>query len=302
MNATYGTVKPSLINPTEDVEIFYHYRPSRSSEDPQFRAFRRIDDVTTMIEATEVDSRSATFADKTLPGMYKLNLPVSTFGRTGVYTIYIKPKEYMMTIKDVGVLAAYPNIRGIIIDDKDTGGMTGIQNDSLVGYRVEYFTDNTRQEYYRIITSNNRAEAVTEQIESVYQNSNAYRYVEGGGLHFLTLTPSTAPDFKANATPYIGIPSQVICVSNTKFDPVMLEVEIVDHDIETLSIMAEGEQMRNLGTGRVTHYNFDGEIYKQYEFATVKDNYTRTNIAEIKIDKSGNIDNELSLEALKDVQ
>ena len=33
MTGTYGTVKPSLINPQMDVEIWYHYRPTRNSED-----------------------------------------------------------------------------------------------------------------------------------------------------------------------------------------------------------------------------------------------------------------------------
>ena len=291
MNATYGTVKPSVINIETDVEIFYHYRPSRSAEDTEFRKFRPIEEVSSILEASEIDNESQ-FGDPILPGMYKLNLPLSRFGRKGIYTIYIKPREYRATITDVGVLAAYPEVRGIVIED-DNLNVPGVSTDSLVGYRIEYFKDGLRQDFQRLITSNNRAEAVTQQIQSAYQNS------ESGGLHFITVTPSTAPDFKANATPYIGSPSQVISISNTKFDPVMLEVEIVDHDIETLSIMAEGEQMRNYGNGRITHYNFDGEIYKQYEFATIKDNYTATNIAEIKVDKSGNIDTELSLETLK---
>ena len=42
MNATYGTVKPSVINIETDVEIFYHYRPSRSAEDTEFRKFRQL--------------------------------------------------------------------------------------------------------------------------------------------------------------------------------------------------------------------------------------------------------------------
>lgn len=301
MDATYGTVKPSVIVPANDAEIFYHYRPSRSTDDPQFSNFKRIDDVSSMLVRQEVDTASATFTDRLLPGMYRLNLPLDKFGRKGVYTIYIKPKEHRTVIRDVGILAAYPNIRGIVLRSEDLDFNSSITADSLVGYRVEYFdTNGERQGYYRIVTSNNRAEAVTESITSTHQNSSAYRYTDGGGLHFLTLTPSTAPDFKANATPYIGAPSQTICLTNTKFDPVMVEVEMVDHDIETLSIMMEGEQVRNLGTGRVTHYNFDGEIYKQYEFSTVKDNYTATNIAELKLDKSSNIDNSLSLEALKE--
>ena len=79
----------------------------------------------------------------------------------------------------------------------------------------------------------------------------------------------------------------------------MIEVEMVEHDVETLSIMMEGEQLRNLENGRVTTYNFEGEVYKQMEFSTIKDNYTTNSVAEIKTDKTGNIDYSLDLEELK---
>ena len=79
----------------------------------------------------------------------------------------------------------------------------------------------------------------------------------------------------------------------------MIEVEMVDHDIETLSIMQEGDQVRNLDNGRVTTYNFDGEIYKQAEYFTVKDTYNTRNIAEVKTDTGNNLDMSLDLEELK---
>ena len=63
--------------------------------------------------------------------------------------------------------------------------------------------------------------------------------------------------------------------------------------------MVEGEQVRNLENGTVTTYTFDGQIYKQMEFASIKDNYTATNIAEIKVDRSDNIDRSLDLNILK---
>ena len=116
----------------------------------------------------------------------------------------------------------------------------------------------------------------------------------------MTLTPSTSPSFKSNSKPYIGTPNQKIVITNTKFDPVMIELEMTDHDIETLSIMAEGEQVRNLENGRVSTYNFEGEIYKQVEHFTVKDNYTKNSVAEVKVDKSDNIDTSLDLAELKE--
>lgn len=301
MNSTYGIVKPSLIDPSQDVEVFYHYRPSRSSEDSSFKQFKKISDVSSIFSNSEFENTDE--SDMRLPGMYNLNLPVSIFGKKGIYTIYIKPKEIRCTIKDVGSLAAYPDVKGIIIDMNDVENQTLFDADKLVGYRVEYFeyegSGLRRQQYYRLITSNNMCEPVSQNLTSANTNANGYRFNGSGSLCFMTLTPSTSPSFKSNSKPYIGTPNQKIVITNTKFDPVMIELEMVDHDIETLSIMAEGEMVRNLENGRVSTYNFEGEIYKQMEFFTVKDNYTKNNVAEVKTDKSDNIDNSLDINDLK---
>ena len=37
------------------------------------------------------------------------------FNKKGFYTIYIRPKEISHTITDVSVLAAYPDVRGIVL-------------------------------------------------------------------------------------------------------------------------------------------------------------------------------------------
>lgn len=301
MNSTYGIVKPSLVDPSQDVDVFYHYRPSRSSEDTSFKQFKKISDVSSIFSNSEFENTDE--PDMRLPGMYNLNLPVSIFGKKGIYTIYIKPKEIRCTIKDVGSLAAYPDVKGIVIDMNEVENQSLFSADKLVGYRVEYFEyENNglrRQQYYRLITSNNMCEPVSQNLTSANTNSNGYRFNGSGSLCFMTLTPSTSPSFKSNSKPYIGTPNQKIVITNTKFDPVMIELEMVDHDIETLSIMAEGEQVRNLENGRVSTYNFDGEIYKQMEFFTVKDNYTKNSVAEVKTDKSDNIDNSLDINDLK---
>lgn len=302
MNSTYGIIRTPIIDPSQDVEIYYHYRPSRSSEDASFKNFKKIDNVSAIFSNSELETDDF---DKRLPGMYNLNLPVSIFGRKGIYTIYIKPKEYICTIKDVGALAAYPDIKGIVIDMNSVDNQQLFSADNLVGYRVEYFeyedSGLRRQEYYRLVTSNNMCEPVSQNLTSANTNSNGYRFNGSGSLCFITLTPSTSPSFKSNSKPYIGTPNQQIAIVNTKFDPVMIEVEMVEHDVETLSIMAEGNMVRNLGAGIVSYYNFDNEIYKQYEFSTIKDNYTKNNIAETKIDREGNINNELDINDLMKV-
>ena len=40
MSGMYGTVKPADINISNDVEIFYHYRPSINTEDINFTDFK----------------------------------------------------------------------------------------------------------------------------------------------------------------------------------------------------------------------------------------------------------------------
>ncbi len=305
MNNTYGVVKPSLVNPTQDVDIFYHYRPTRSSEDTAFKQFRKISDVSAIFTNSEFENEDEP-SDMRLPGMYNLNLPVSIFGKKGFYTIYIKPKEIRCVIKDVGALAAYPDQKGIVIDMNDVENQSLFASDRLVGYRIEYFDIDgsglKRQEYYRLITSNNMCEPVSQNLTSANTNSNGYRFNgSSSSLCFITLTPSTSPNFKSNSKPYIGTPNQKIVITNTKFDPVMIELEMTDHDIETLSIMSEGNVIRDLDRGIVSHYNFDNEIYKQYEFSTIKDNYTQNSVAETKFDRSDNISNDLDINELMDV-
>ena len=301
MNNTYGNVKSAVINPIKDVEIFYHYRPTLNSEDTSYRDFKKIDEVSSVFTTINVseestNSKSEQFPDRILPGMYNLALPVKYFGKKGFYTIFIRPKEIYCTIKDVGALGAYPDVSGIIIDMNDVNEDRALfGNDNLTGYRVEYlqYEDNglRRQDYYRLITSSNFAEPISQNLTSANTNSNGYRFNESGTLTFITLTPSIGPSFKANARPYIGSPNQQIIISNTKFDPVCIRVEICENDFDTLATSIDGNQIRALDNGLLTTYNKDYEIYKQWEFYTLKDNYNRNVKYEVKKQRTDNIDN-----------
>lgn len=295
MNNTYGSVRPSIVDVSNDVEIFYHYRPTRNSEDGMFSSFKKVNDVSSMLSICNFEDEKGSETDLRLPGMYNLSLPVSIFGWVGFYTIYIRPKEIKAKIMDIGVLAAYTDINGIIINmNEQQDQNTLFQNDSLNGYRIDYFEDDggtlKRQDYYRIITGCNRCEPITQNLSSSSSNSNGYRFNSSGTLCFLTVTPNSSPSYKAGETPFIGAPNQVIRISNTKFDPVMLEVEICRHDIETLNTAIDGNQIRSLDNGLLTTYNEDGEIYSQKEFYSLKDNYTQNDTYEVKKDRSGNIE------------
>lgn len=295
MNNTYGSIRPSIVNISNDVEIFYHYRPTRNSEDTSFTSFKKVSDVTSMLSIAEFEDSEEETSDFRLPGMYNLSLPVSIFSRVGFYTVYIRPKEIKATIKDIGVLAAYTDINGVVIDlNEQTDQSNLFQSDALNGYRIDYYEDDggglKRQDYYRIITGCNRCEPITQNLSSANTNSNGYRFNSSGSLCFLTVTPNSSPSYKAGSTPFIGSPNQTIRISNTKFDPVMIEVEICRHDIETLNTAIDGNQIRALDNGLVTTYNENGEIYSQKEFFSLKDNYTQSDRYEVKKDRTDNIE------------
>lgn len=300
MNNTYGNVKSAVINPLKDVEIFYHYRPTLNSEDNAYKDFKKIDDISSVLTTVNIadnarNSNRQKFPDAILPGIYNLSLPVRIFGRKGFYTVFIRPKEIYCTIKDVGALGAYPDISGIVLDTNDiTEDRNLFSNDNLTGYRVEYlqYEDSgvRRQDYYRLITSCNLAEPITQTLTSANTNSNSYRFNESGTLSFITLTPSIGPSFKPNAKPYIGSPNQQIIITNTKFDPVCLRIEICENDFDTLATSIDGNQIRALDNGLLTTYNSDYEIYKQWEFYSLKDNYNKNVKFEVKRQRTDNID------------
>ena len=282
-NGTYGIRKPANIFP-EEAQVFYHYRPTRGSEDVNFNDFQEI-------ASTEVLSNS-TFDSAVLPGMYDLKLPLDKFGKKGIYTIYIKPKEYKARILDVSTLAgSYSSVRGIVIESNKLEGLdTGAG--SLVGYRVEY--ENTasgaRENFYRIITSNNYCVPVSQRADSTIGNGVKYRLNNGetgGGLMFCTLTPSTSMSFMANQMPTIGTVNQQIYLINTKFNPVMLEIEMVEYDESTIATMLEGAQIRDLDHGIITTFDKDGNIYHQASYGNIT-NVSRGLHADFKIPYDGN--------------
>ena len=166
-----------------------------------------------------------------------------------------------------------------------------MSNNSLVGYRIIYLTDNgDREDYFRLITSNNKCEPIIQTSNDSSNKSYTYRYNESSTLSFLTLTPSTAPSFKANASPFIGKPTQRIILVNTLFEPVMLDIEMTEHDLNTMAYMLEGSQLRDLDNGLVTTYDDNNQIYHQSEHYTVKDAATGKPVFEVKKNKNSSID------------
>lgn len=291
-NGIYGTNVGAMVN-SSDVEIFYSYSPTRNYDDVNNSNFKQME--STLLTNSIIDDDDASLRyDNIIEGLYNLKLPLEYFNQKGYYTVYIKPKEYKAVIQDVGVLSAYPDVKGIVIDiESSDSELRSIlkENNALVGYRIIYYNnDGTRENHYRIVTSNNKCEPVVQNLSDVNQKAVRYRYNDNSTLSFITVTPSVATTYKPNATPYIGSATQKIGIVNTKFEPVLIEIEMVDHDIDTVSTMLEGSQLRDLGNGLVTTFNSNNEIYMQHEHYTLKDEYTGKPVYEVKKNKENSID------------
>jgi hypothetical protein len=286
----YGTIRPADVNP-EDVEIILNYTPSR--------------DVTNDFILTKLDATSILrpyFSNPTvggtsleiLGGLYNLRLPADQFNRLGIYTLYIRPKQIRTTITDCGVLSSLPNVKGIVIDLNNVPAqdLNKFISQGLVGYRVEYLNpDGTKiPNFFRVVTSNFFCEPVVQNLTNTVQKAIRYRYVDGTtNLMFCTLSPSSAPTNKPNATPFIGQPAQTIILNNTYFNPITLDVEIVEHDIQTLSYAIYGNQTKSIEDGIYTIYDGENNIYRQYNLYEIKDEFNNL-LYEVREDRENNID------------
>lgn len=294
----YGTNIPIHIDSNKLsslVDISYCYNESRAYDSLSSSKFKSLPSSVLANCTREVESGSN--LDEIVDGMYTLQLPLSDFNKKGFYTVYIKPKEYAINITDVGCLSAYSDVRGIILDTNAISDEYAIiknmarTNNGLVGFRIVFLDENgVREDYYRIVTSNNKCEPVIQAPNSSSDKTYTYRYDDSSSLTFLTVSPSSAPTFKSNATPYIGKPTQRILLVNTLFEPIQLDIEMVTHDADTISNMLEGSQLRDLDNGLVTTYNEKNEIYAQSEHYTLKENASGNPVYEVKKNKTDSID------------
>ena len=271
MNGVYGTVKPAYLTTSSietDVEILYSYRENRGAEQEAFTAVPS-GETNTWLTPVEVAVDDET--TEIVPGAFNLHLPVDIFSAKGIYTIYIKPREVKANILDVGVLSEYPDVRGLVFKTFNDNSNFNT-NGALTGYRVEYFgLDNTsRSEDYTIITSSNKCAAIIQNVMATNQKAVRYRFDDSSNLLFCTVSPSTSPSFNANTLPYIGRTGEYVRLVNTKFEPLMVEVEMVENDADTLSVLVGGNQIRNLDNGIITTYNENNEIFRQVEYFAKK--------------------------------
>ena len=283
----YGTTIPANIDPENDVEIWYNYRQSRTSDSANTSEYKQISS-SCLVKVTSPAQEY--ISSNILEGMYTLKLPLTEFSEKGYYSIYIKPKEIPVTISDVSSLNTYGDVKGIVLDANQLSDPSvqtlALTNNSLVGYRVVYIKNGKRQDDVRIITSNNRCEPM---VQSSGVKTSVYRYNDNSSMVFITVTPSTAPSFKPNAAPYIGTSGQRILLINTKFEPIHIDLELVENDADTLATLIAGDQLSNLDKGLITTFNSDSEIFKQQEVYELKEQSTGKPIYHIRKNRE-NID------------
>lgn len=274
----YGTIRPADVS-VNDVEIFYTYTPSRESAPTiPIQRLNPNNVLTPLQHPDEVNGNLPIFG-----GLYNLTLPASNFSTKGYYTIVIRPKEIRLNLSDCGVLSAYPNIKGLVFSKSDLPTELG-GNDSLNGYRVEYYDDNGNKipNLYRIITSTNSCEPVTQNLQNSIQKSIRYRFNDASSLLFCTVTPSSSSSVKPNSTPFLGNPGQSVVITNTFFNPITIELEMVEHDFDTLAYGIFGNQTKSIVDGKYTIYDGNNNIYKQFNLFEIQDEFTGEPLYEVR--------------------
>ena len=288
---SYGTIRPSDVSP-QDVEIQMVYTPSRDVTDNY---------VLTSLDAQSVlkpyfnnSETGGNAGVEVLGGLYNLTLPAQQFNALGIYTLYVRPAQIRTTITDCGVLSALPNVKGIVVDltNVPVQYQNKFVSQGLVGFRVEYLNADGSKipNFFRVVTSCFFCEPVVTNEVNTTQKSIRYRYVDGSAnLLFLTLSPSSSPTNKPNATPYIGQPSQGIIISNTYFNPISIEVEMVEYDISSLAIALYGNQTKSMDDGIYTIYDSQNNIYRQYNLYEIRDQFNAL-LYEVRQSRGANID------------
>jgi hypothetical protein len=285
----YGTIRPADVSP-EDVEILLHYTPSRDETSNFTLTTLESSVLTPYFNNNNTNGTSV----ELLGGLYNLKLPVENFSQLGIYSVYLRPAEIRTSIADCGVLSSLPNVKGLIFDINQVPVI--FQNkftaQGLVGFRIEYINpDGTKvPNFFRLITSSFYCEPVNQNLTNTNQSVVRWRYVDGPTNYvFCTLSPSTSPATKPNATPYIGQPGQNVIITNTFFNPITIEIEMVEHDASTLAIALFGNQTKSMDDGIYTLYNEQNLIYKQYNLYEIRDSLNKL-LFEVRENRGTDID------------
>jgi len=291
---TYGTVRPADVSPA-DVEIILNYTPSRDETDNFLLTKLNSSAVLKPYYSnSDINPNVSNPSIELLGGLYNLKLPADQFNKVGIYTLFIRPAQIRTKILDCGVLSSLPNVKGLVFDLSDVPSeyRNKFVSQGLTGFRIEYLnSDGTKvPNFFRLITSSFFCEPVVQNLTNSSQKAIRYRYTENNtNLMYCTVSPSSSPTNKPNATPYIGQPNQNVIITNTFFNPMTLDIEIAEHDFSTLAIALFGNQTKSMDDGVYTLYDTENNIYRQYNLYEIRDQYNHL-LYEVRQDRGDNID------------
>lgn len=277
----YGTKKLADIT-SEDVDILYAFSSSREDlGDVTFKPLYNF--------VSESDLLKMIGAD----GMYKLRLPSNVFNEIGFYSILIKPKTFKTTIRDCSVVVTEDEFgvqiskKGIVIPAAQFR-----KSNSLVGWSVEYLdADGVKiKNLNKIITSSDLVSPSVNSNSVANLGATSYSLDTSGSYLFLTLSPDEGSIVSGEGAGDVGVAGRDIFLTNTYFDPIHIEVEMVEHDIKTLSYALYGNTTRDNETGIFTYYDEQGNIYRQYNLFTRKKQFSQgsVDIREIRTNINSN--------------
>jgi hypothetical protein len=288
---TYGTTRPSDVSP-EDVEILMVYTESRDVTE-NF-VLTTLDAPTVLRPYFNNSETGGNTNVEVLGGLYNLTLPAEQFNNIGIYNLYLRPAQIRTTITDCGVLSALPNVKGIVIDLSNVSPqfLSKFTTQGLVGFRVEYLNPDGSKipNFFRVITSSFFCEPIVVNQTNTNQKAIRYRYTNANtNLLFLTLSPSSSPTNNPNSTPFIGQPNQNIIITNTFFNPVSIEIEMVEYDISSLAIALFGNQTKSIDDGIYTIYDSNNNIYRQYNLYEIRNQFNAL-LYEVRENRGTDID------------
>jgi hypothetical protein len=265
-----GIIKPATVDLT-DVEVLYSFTPNRITKPGNFFPIASTTDV---LEKRFINGNSTT----ALQGMYLMKMSSTIFNSVGFYTIMIRPRQITATILDCGILSQLPDQKGIVLDTNEQAVAnlsSKLAPGGLCGFRIEYLNpDNTiTNNLFTTVAYSNRCEAITQQANSTSQNSVVYRFNDVGSLLYLSVTPSTSPSIKPNALPFIGVAGQKIIISNTYFDPQVIDIELTEYDLKKIALLVNGERTLNIQTGIENIYDDSRNILAQSTLYDIKDEF-----------------------------
>jgi hypothetical protein len=264
-----GIIRPSTVD-LSDIEIFYSFTSDRITQPTDFTAL----ETTSILQKRFISNTS----NQVLQGMYTLRLPSTIFNQVGYYTIMIRPKQIRAKIADCGVLSQFPDQKGIILNSSDPNLVdlgSKLSPGGLCGFRIEYIDSlgSITPNLFSTVAYSNRCEAVSQPSDSPSQRTVLYKFNDIGSLLFLSVTPSTSPSIKPNALPYIGIAGQEIILSNSYFDPQIIELELTEYDLRKIALLVNGERTLNIETGIENIYDEDRNILSQSTLYDIKDEF-----------------------------